>query len=140
MKAKASGTLASLIARNNAYMPGGVSSTNRVIDPAIAFVKGQGAYLWDIDNKRYIDYHAAFAPHFLGHNFAPVNQAVIEVLGAGESLYGAGPAVLEGNLAQLVCENVPVAEKVSLQNTGSEATSLAIRLSRAVTGRQHFIV
>ena len=62
MIATASGRLASLLARNNAYIPGGVSSTNRVIDPAVAFVRGQGAYLWDIDDKRYIDYHAAFAP------------------------------------------------------------------------------
>jgi glutamate-1-semialdehyde 2,1-aminomutase len=128
------------LAHNSAYIPGGVSSTNRIIDPPIAFVKGQGAYLWDIEGKRYIDYHAAFAPHFLGHNFAPINEAVIDVLRSGESLYGAGPAVLEGRLAELVCENIAAAEKVSLQNTGSEATSLAIRLSRAVTGRQHFIV
>jgi glutamate-1-semialdehyde 2,1-aminomutase len=140
MTATASGRLASLVARNNAYIPGGVSSTNRIIDPAVAFVKAQGAYLWDIDGKRYIDYHAAFAPHFLGHNFAPVNEAVIEVLRGGESLYGAGPADLEGRLAELICTNIATAEKVSLQNTGSEATSLAIRISRAVTGRQHFIV
>src|ERR1700723_2702178 len=99
-----SGTpLASLLARNNAFIPGGISSTNRVIDPPIAFVKGQGAYLWDIDGKRYIDYHAAFAPYFLGHNFAPINEAVIDVLRSGESLYGAGPAVLEGRLAALLC-------------------------------------
>jgi glutamate-1-semialdehyde 2,1-aminomutase len=140
MKATASGPLASLMAHNSAYIPGGVSSTNRVIDPPIAFVKGEGAYLWDIDGKRYIDYHAAFAPYFLGHNFAPINEAVIDVLRSGESLYGAGPAVLEGRLAQLICENIPIAERVSLQNTGSEATSVAIRLSRAVTGRPHFIV
>src|ERR1700678_852194 len=140
MNSTASGTLASLMACNSAYIPGGISSTNRAIDPPIAFVKGQGAYLWDIDRKRYIDYHAAFAPYFLGHNFSPINEAVSEVLRSDESLYGAGPAVLEGRLAQLVCDNIPIAEKVSLQNTGSEATSLAIRLSRAVTGRKHFIV
>lgn len=140
MTATPSGSLVSLMARNSAYIPGGVSSTNRVIDPPIAFVKGMGAYLWDIDGKQYTDYHAAFAPHFLGHNFAPVNEAVIDVLRSGESLYGAGPAVLEGRLAELVCKNIAVSEKVSLQNTGSEATSMAIRLSRAITGRQHFIV
>ena len=140
MNATPGQTLASLIARNSAFIPGGVSSTNRVIDPAIAFTKGHGAYLWDLAGKRYIDYHAAFAPHFLGHNFQPINDAVIDVLRSGESLYGAGPAELEGRLAQLVCENIPVAEKVSLQNTGSEATSLAIRVSRAVTGRLHVIV
>jgi glutamate-1-semialdehyde 2,1-aminomutase len=140
MNAKASGGLASPMTDNGAYIPGGVSSTNRIIDPPIAFAKAHGAYLWDLSGKRYIDYHAAFAPYFLGHNFAPVNEAVVEVLRSGESLYGAGPAVLEGRFARLICENIPHAEKVSLQNTGSEATSLAIRLSRAITGRQHFIV
>src|SRR5580698_588208 len=132
--------LASLLARNSAYIPGGVSSTNRIIDPPISFSKGQGAYVWDIDGKRYIDYHAAFAPHFLGHNFAPINEAVIDALRGGASLFGAGPSDLEGRLAELICKNVPAVEKVCLQNTGSEATALAIRLSRAITGRQHFIV
>lgn len=132
--------LAALLTRNSAYIPGGVSSTNRIIDPPISFSKGQGAYLWDIDGKRYIDYHAAFAPHFLGHNFAPINEAVIDALRGGASLFGAGPSELEGRLALLLCKNVAAVDKVCLQNTGSEATSLAIRLSRAITGRQHFIV
>jgi glutamate-1-semialdehyde 2,1-aminomutase len=132
--------LAALLARNSAYIPGGISSINRIIDPPISFAKGEGAYLWDTDGKRYIDYHAAFAPHFLGHNFAPVNEAVIEALRSGASLFGAGPSELEGRLAELICKNVAAVDKVCLQNTGSEATALAIRLSRAVTGRQHFIV
>jgi glutamate-1-semialdehyde 2,1-aminomutase len=132
--------LATLLARNSAYIPGGVSSINRIIDPPISFAKGEGAYLWDIDGRRYIDYHAAFAPHFLGHNFAPINEAVIDALRGGASLFGAGPSQLEGQLAELICKNVAAVEKVCLQNTGSEATSLAIRLSRAITGRQHFIV
>lgn len=140
MNATASDALASLLTRNAAYIPGGVSSTNRIIDPAISFATGQGAYLWDIDGRRYIDYHAAFAPHFLGHNFAPVNDAVMEALRGGASLFGAGPSALEGRLAELICRNVAAVDKVCLQNTGSEATSLAIRLSRAITGRQHFIV
>ncbi len=140
MTAGASSRLTALLARNAAYIPGGVSSINRIIDPAIVFVKGQGAHIWDIDGKRYVDYHAAFAPHFLGHNFAPVNDAVAEALRSGESLFGAGATLPEGNLAELICKNVAAVEKVCLQNTGSEATSLAIRLSRAVTGRSHFIV
>lgn len=140
MSTPASNKLASLLERNSTYIPGGVSSINRIIDPSLVFVKGEGAYLWDIDGKRYIDYHAAFAPHFLGHNFAPVTEAVGEVLRTGESLFGAGTTILEGDLAELVCRNVEAAEKVCLQNTGSEATALAIRLSRAITGRQHFIV
>jgi glutamate-1-semialdehyde 2,1-aminomutase len=132
--------VAALLARNSAYIPGGISSINRIIDPPIVFVKGEGAYVWDIDGKRYVDYHAAFAPHFLGHNFAPINAAVGEVLSTGESLFGAGATVLEGRLAELICTNVAAVEKVCLLNTGSEATSLAIRLSRAITGRQHVIV
>jgi glutamate-1-semialdehyde 2,1-aminomutase len=132
--------LASLLARNSAYIPGGVSSTNRIINPPICFARGEGAYVWDIDGKRYIDYHAAFAPHFLGHNFAPINEAVIDALRGGASLFGAGPSELEGRLAELICTHVAAVDKVCLQNTGSEATSLAIRLSRAITGRQHFIV
>lgn len=133
-------TAADILRRNSVFIPGGVSSTNRIIDPAIAFVRGAGAHLWDADGREYIDFHAAFAPHFLGHNFAPVNQAAMSVIEAGDSLFGAGPSALEGRLAELVCTHVKAAEKVTLLNTGSEATSLAIRMARAVTGRQHFIV
>lgn len=132
--------LADVMEHNKAYIPGGVSSTNRVIEPAIAFTKGEGAYIWDVHGKRYIDYHAAFGPYFLGHGFEPVNKAVTDILQKGESLFGAGPSVLEGQLAELLCRNIDAVEKVSVLNTGSEATSLAIRLSRAVTGRSHFIV
>ena len=128
------------MAQNSAFIPGGVSSSNRIIDPPMIFVKGEGAHIWAIDGKRYTDYHAAFAPYFLGHNFAPVNEAVIEVMRNGESLFGAGTTLLEGRLAELVCRNVAAVEKVCLLNTGSEATALAIRLSRAITGRQHVIV
>src|SRR5580698_3692970 len=131
---------ATILARNSAYIPGGVSSINRIIDPPLVFVRGEGSHVWDIEGKRYVDYHAAFAPHFLGHNFAPINEAVARILQSGDSLFGAGPTVLEGDLAELVCKNVPVAEKVCVLNTGSEATALAIRMSRAITGRQHFIV
>ena len=133
-------TSETVLQHNRRYIPGGISSVNRNIDPAITFVRGEGAYLWDNEGKRYIDYHAGFAPYFLGHNFAPVNQAAAAALASGDSLFGAGPSIAEGRLAELICENVPVAEKVTFLNTGSEATSLAIRIGRAVTGRQHIIV
>lgn len=132
--------LTDLVTHNSKFIPGAVSSTNRIIDPPIAFVRGQGAHLWDINGARYIDYHAGFAPYFLGHNFPEVNQAAIDVLSTGESLFGAGPSVQEGKLAELICRHVPAVDQVTLVNTGSEATSLAIRLSRAITGRSHFIV
>jgi glutamate-1-semialdehyde 2,1-aminomutase len=127
-------TSETVLQHNRRYIPGGISSVNRNIDPAITFVRGEGAYLWDNEGKRYIDYHAGFAPYFLGHNFAPVNQAAAAALISGDSLFGAGPSIAEGRLAELICENVPVAEKVTFLNTGSEATSLAIRIGRAVTG------
>ncbi|HET7086736.1 MAG TPA: aspartate aminotransferase family protein [Rhizomicrobium sp.] len=130
----------SVLQHNRRYIPGGISSVNRSIDPAITFVRGQGAYLWDSEGKRYIDYHAGFAPYFLGHNFQPVNEAAAAALTGGDSLFGAGPSIAEGRLAELICEHVPHAEKITFLNTGSEATSLAVRIARAVTQRNHIIV
>lgn len=129
-----------IVERNSRFIPGGISSINRVINPPLLFRRAQGAHLWDEDEKRYIDFHGAFAPYFLGHNFQPVNQAVVDVLRSEESLFGAGFADLEGQLAELVCTHVPAADKITLLNTGSEATSLAIRIARAVTERSHVIV
>jgi glutamate-1-semialdehyde 2,1-aminomutase len=122
------------------YIPGGVSSINRIIDPAISFSKAEGAYIWDIDDRRYVDFHAAFAPSFLGHNFRPVNEAAIAALKTADSLFGAGPSILEGQLAELICRNVSLIDKITFLNTGSEATALAIRIGRAVTGKPHVIV
>jgi len=129
-----------VLEHNRRYIPGGISSVNRAIDPAITFTKGEGAYLWDAAGKRYIDYHAGFAPYFLGHNFSPINEAAAAALKGGDSLFGAGPSKAEGQLAELICRNVPAVQKVTFLNTGSEATSLAIRIGRAVTQRSHIIV
>ena len=82
-------TTESTLDHNRRYIPGGISSVNRTIDPAITFTKAEGAYLWDTAGKRYIDYHAGFAPYFLGHNFAPINEAAARALTGGESLFGA---------------------------------------------------
>lgn len=122
------------------YIPGGVSSMNRLVEPSIEFVKGAGAYIWDADDRRYIDFHAAFAPHLLGHNHATVSAAVIDAISGNQSLFGSGPTQLEGTLAALLCKNIAALDKVTFLNTGSEATALAIKLSRAVTGKAHFIV
>ena len=129
-----------ILAKNSKYIPGGVASVNRATSPEIAFVKGQGAYIWDADGNRYIDYHAAFAPHFLGHNDPHVTGAVSRVLQQGDSLYGSGTTLLEGQLAKMICEQVPSVESVQFLNSGSEATYQAIRLGRAVTGRDDIIV
>lgn len=131
---------AAILTHNRRFIPGGVVSVNRAVQPEIVFVKGQRAYIWDADGNRYIDYHAAFAPHFLGHNDPYVTDAVISVLQEGASLYGSGTTELEGRLGELICRHIPAVESVQLLNTGSEATYQAIRLARAVTGRDHIVV
>lgn len=113
---------------------------NRQVSPSLAFSKAEGAYLWDSEQNRYLDFHAAFAPHLLGHNESQVNNAVTSVIANRSSLYGSGPNELEIALAESVCGDIKHVEKVTMLNTGSEATALAIKLSRAATGRKHFIV
>lgn len=131
---------AEILRNNQQFIPGGVVSVNRATKPEIVFVRGQGAYIWDADGSRYIDYHAAFAPHFLGHNEPYVTDAVIRALHRGESLYGSGTTRLEGVLAELLCRHVPGLESVQFLNSGSEATYQALRLARAATGRDHILV
>lgn len=84
--------------------------------------------------------YAAFAPYFLGHNDPSVNEAVLSVLKSGDGLYGSGTTRLEGGLTELICHNVPCVEAVQFLNTGSEATYQAVRLARAVTGRDNVVV
>jgi len=131
---------AAILERNRRYIPGGVVSVNRAVQPEIVFTRGEGQYIWDAEGNRYIDYHAAFAPHILGHNDPYVTEAVIRALRNGASLFGSGTTVLEGRLAELICECVPFAGQVQFLNTGSEATYQALRLARAATGRDHIIV
>ena len=131
---------AEILEKNRRFIPGGVVSTNRAANPEIVFVKGQGAYIWSAEGARYIDYHAAFAPHILGHNDPAVNEAVCRVIQEGASLYGSGTTVLEGRLADLICSHIPFVDSVQFLNTGSEATYQALRLARAATGRDHLIV
>jgi glutamate-1-semialdehyde 2,1-aminomutase len=119
---------------------GGVVSINRKVEPSIVFVRGQGSRIWDADGNEYIDYHAAFAPHLLGHNDSGVNAALKGAIEQGWSLMGSGPTTWELRLAELLREAVPSLGKIQLANTGSEATAHAIRLSRAWTGRDDIIV
>ncbi len=129
-----------IFAHNRKYIPGGVMSLPRRVEPELAFERADGAYMWDADGNRYLDYHAAFAPAILGHNDKRVNEAVEEVLKRGLSLCGSGTNSLEGRLTELMCENIEVCELAQILNTGTEATMAAIRLSRGVTGRDHVIV
>ncbi|MBM3832604.1 MAG: aspartate aminotransferase family protein [Verrucomicrobia bacterium] len=129
-----------LIAKNEQWIPGGVVSLNRRCDPNICFHRGRGSRVWDIDGNEYIDYQAAFAAFFLGHNDPDVNAAVAQALQDERVLMGAGPTDMEGELAQLICQHVPFVEKVQFTSTGSEATYLAVRLARACTGRDHIVI
>ena len=124
---------AALFERNERTIPGGVVSLNRKVEPAIAFVRGRGAYLWDADGNKYLDYHAAFGPYLLGHGDADVENAVKASIDNGWTLTGSGTTPWEGRAAELVVENVPSVERVQFTTTGSEATYLALRLARAWT-------
>ncbi len=129
-----------LLKSNEQWIPGGVVSLNRKSDPNICFEKGKGSRVWDLEGNEYIDYQAGFAAAFLGHNDPDVNEAVQQTLGASTLLMGAGPTNLEGEFARLFCECVPSADSVQITTTGSEATYHALRIARAVTGRDHIIV
>src|SRR5436190_14217618 len=122
-------------AKASRYIAGGEVSLNRQVDPGIIFKEGKGSRIYDINGKAYIDYHAAFAPYMLGHNYEPVNNAVLKVMGEHLSLIGSGTNELEVRLAQLMCSFIPSLELIQVTNTGSEATAHAIRLSRAYTGK-----
>jgi glutamate-1-semialdehyde 2,1-aminomutase len=111
-------------------------SLNRKVEPEIAFVRGLGAYVWDADGNRYIDYHSGFAPYLLGHGAPEVEATVREALNEGWTLMGSGTTPWEGRAAELLCECVPTVDKVQLTTSGSEATYHALRLSQRY-GRDH---
>lgn len=123
------------------YMPGGVNSPVRAFSSVgmnPPFMKrGQGAYLYDEDGNRYIDFVASWGPLILGHCYPEVVQALHQVLDQGTS-FGA-PTALETKMAQLITELVPSVEMVRMVNSGTEATMSAIRLARGYTGRSKLV-
>ena len=124
--------------RAQSVLPGGVSGAIRSVVPDLTFMRASGAYLFDEQGKRYIDYLGGFGPILLGHCHPEVNQRVMETLSQVD-LIGIGAHELEVQLAEKLCQHVPSAEKTAFCNSGSEATYLALRLARAVTGRQKII-
>ncbi len=114
-------------------------SLNRLIDPMRVFVRASGAYMWDDTGKKYIDYHAAFAPYLLGHADEDVNQAVIDSIRRNESLMGAGTTPWEHEIADLLVDAVPYLEQVQLTNSGTEAVAFSVRLARAATERNDIV-
>jgi glutamate-1-semialdehyde-2,1-aminomutase len=116
-------------------IPGGVNSSTRYIGEPYAFVGADGAYVTDADGRTYLDYHAAFGAILLGHNHPAVNAAIRAALD-GPDLVGLGVTEPEVALAERIVEIIPSAESMIATMSGSEATAQAIRLSRAVTGRE----
>ena len=127
-----------LAERAQAVIPGGVNSANRVLPWPLVTKDAQGAYFTDVDGKRYLDYHAAFGPLILGHNHPGVNAAVHAATNAVD-LIGAGVTVPKSSSPRSWSQLVPSAERVLLTNSGSEATYAALRLARAVTGRNSIV-
>ncbi len=120
------------------YIPYGVNSNFRYWgdDDTLVIERGEGAYIWDADGKRYIDYRLAFGPIILGHAHPKVNQAVAEAIQNGTLFAWTTP--YEVSLAERIVRLTGV-DKVRLTNTGSEATMHALRIARAYTNREKFI-
>ncbi len=120
------------------YMPGGASSGLKKIKPILAWDRAKGSYIWDVEGNRFIDYHGAWGPIILGHNDEYVSNKVIEAIQRYSNI-GVGISEPEIDFCQRIVEDIPSAEKVLMTVSGSEATFLALRVSRAITGRQKFI-
>jgi len=105
-------------------------------DDTLVIERGKGAYIWDADGNRYIDYRLAFGPIILGHSYPAVVKRVQEAIEGGTLFAWTTP--LEIIVAERICRMTGV-EKVRLTNTGTEATFHALRIARAYTGREKFI-
>lgn len=129
---------ADLTARAQRVIPGGVNSMYRVVPFPLVITSATGAYFTDADGKQYLDYNAAFGPIILGHNHPRVNAAVRATLDSID-LTGIGVTELEVELAEQLVQLIPGAERVLFATAGSEVIYAALRLARAMTGRQQII-
>ena len=122
-------------------MPGGVNSPVRAFKNIngnpIFFEKAQGAYLFDADGNKYIDYIGSWGPMIMGHSHPDIVNAIKKQAELGTS-YGA-PTSLESDVASLIVKNVSSIEKIRMVNSGTEATMSAIRLARGFTNRNKII-
>ena len=126
-----------LFARAQRHIPGGVNSPVRAFRSVGGaprfFVEGQGPRVTDADGKTYLDYVCSWGPLILGHSHPEVLKAVTETAARGLS-FGA-PTEMELDMADLLCEMLPMLDMVRLVSSGTEATMSAIRLARGYTGR-----
>ncbi len=122
-------------------MPGGVNSPVRAFksvggEPFFT-ARADGAYLWDVEGKRYIDYVGSWGPMIAGHNHPAVRAAVERAIGNGLSFGTPCPA--EVVMAETITRLIPSVEMVRMVNSGTEATMSAIRLARGATGRSKIV-
>src|ERR1041384_8291114 len=122
-------------------IPGGVNSPARAFGAVggepLFIHRADGAYLWDLDGNKLIDFVGSWGPHILGHRHPAVLAAIEDALTRGTS-FGA-PTELESELAELVIAAVPSMQKVRIVSSGTEATMSAIRVARGFTGRDKII-
>jgi glutamate-1-semialdehyde 2,1-aminomutase len=130
-----------LFEKSQRVIPGGVNSPVRAFRAVggtpVFFRKANGAYLWDVDGNKYIDYVGSWGPAILGHAHPAVIQAVQDTAVDGLS-FGA-PTEAELMMAEKLCELMPSIEQVRLVSSGTEATMSAIRLARGATGRKKIV-
>src|SRR5690554_4934127 len=130
-----------LFAEAQQYIPGGVNSPVRAFKGVggtpVFIKKANGAYLYDEDGNRYIDYINSWGPLILGHAYQPVVNAVIEKAKLGTS-FGT-PTEIETEIAKLAVSMVPNIDKIRFVNSGTEACMSAVRLARGFTKREKII-
>src|SRR5574341_792075 len=130
-----------LFAEALTLLPGGVDSPVRAFRAVggqpLFIARGEGAYLFDVDGNRFVDYVLSWEPLILWHAHPRVVRAVAEAAARGTS-YGA-PSPLELELAKLIQQFMPNIEMIRFVNSGTEATMTALRLARAFTGRNKII-
>jgi glutamate-1-semialdehyde 2,1-aminomutase len=122
------------------YLPGGVGANaryNSALGRPVYISRGEGARIWDVDGREYIDLNMSHGAVFLGHGHPSTKAAVIEALEYG-AICGY-ETERHAELARLICEIVPCAERVRFATSGSEATLVALRLARAATGRRKVV-
>jgi glutamate-1-semialdehyde 2,1-aminomutase len=124
--------------RASAVMPWGVSSNFRYWgqEDTMVIARGKGAYVWDVDDKKYIDYRLGFGPVILGHAHDAVMHSVTEAMCDGNTF--ALTNVHEIEAAERICRMTGT-DKVRFTNSGGESTMHALRIARAHTGRERFI-
>jgi glutamate-1-semialdehyde 2,1-aminomutase len=134
-------TNAELFARARAVIPGGVSSPVRAftkVGGVPYFVaRAEGAYVWDVEGRRYTDYVQSWGASILGHAHPAVVEAVRRAAADGTS-YGA-PTEREVWLAEAISARVPSCERVRLVSSGTEAAMTAVRIARGYTGRDRIV-